>query len=499
MTPAYQYTPYIWPMLAAAAFLAVLGVYAWRQRAVPGALPLAVALLFAFLWALGAALELASVDAPTKIFWFKFQAACSLPGTTAVFCFTLEYANPGRWLTRRTVTLLAVPCILAALLILTNDVHHWLWSAFVFDVYVQPAFGLGNWILLGYAYVMTLVQTGVLVWLFVRSPLHRWPVAVILVSRMATAAAFLFEIANRNPFAPMDLTVLAMTVTSAMYAMALFHFRLFELIPIAHETVIQQMREGMLILDAHLRVVDLNRSAQMILGLPASRVRGRKATDILPASPGSGGRCVDPETAESEISLDVGGEVRCYALQFSPLRDRRGLALGHLLLLHDVTERRRTQVQLLEQQRVVAALEERQRLARELHDSLGQTLGYVSMQAQAIRKWLHDGDATTAEAQLSRLADVAREAHDDIREAILYLKVGSAQVRSLLPSLQRCLEAYQERYGIATELIIPAGLDGEAFAPDASIQLLRVIQEALSNASRHGAPAAGPPSSALTA
>jgi hypothetical protein len=52
----------------------------------------------------------------------------------------------------------------------------------------------------------------------------------------------LIELAGRNPFAPMDLTVLAMTLTSAMYALALSRFGLFDLIPIAHETVIQQMR-----------------------------------------------------------------------------------------------------------------------------------------------------------------------------------------------------------------------------------------------------------------
>lgn len=49
MTSVYQYAPYVWPMLTAAVFLGALGIYVWRWRGVPGALPLAVALLFAFL------------------------------------------------------------------------------------------------------------------------------------------------------------------------------------------------------------------------------------------------------------------------------------------------------------------------------------------------------------------------------------------------------------------------------------------------------------------
>jgi N-terminal 7TM region of histidine kinase len=97
MDPHYTYTPYIWPMLAPAVFTAALVIFVWRQRSVPGALPLALAMLFTIPWAVGAALEVAAVDVSTKIFWVKFQAIWTLPVNTAVLCFVLEYANPSRW------------------------------------------------------------------------------------------------------------------------------------------------------------------------------------------------------------------------------------------------------------------------------------------------------------------------------------------------------------------------------------------------------------------
>jgi signal transduction histidine kinase len=61
-------------------------------------------------------------------------------------------------------------------------------------------------------------------------------------------------------------------------------------------------------------------------------------------------------------------------LEISPLSDWRGLEVGRLLVLRDVTERRRAQAQILEQQRALAMLHERESLARELHDSIGQVL-----------------------------------------------------------------------------------------------------------------------------
>ena len=90
---------------------------------------------------------------------------------------------------------------------------------------------------------------------------------------------------------------------------------------------------------------------------------------------------------------------------------------------------------MLEQQRVVATLQERERLARELHDSVGQVLGYLSLQAQTARKRLQDGDGEKAESLLGRLTDVAQHAHADVRESILALKAASSEDWSLLPTL----------------------------------------------------------------
>ena len=56
MNPSYQFNPYMLPMLASAAFSIVLGIYGWRRRVVPGALPFALVMALDVLWATGAAL-----------------------------------------------------------------------------------------------------------------------------------------------------------------------------------------------------------------------------------------------------------------------------------------------------------------------------------------------------------------------------------------------------------------------------------------------------------
>jgi len=157
-------------------------------------------------------------------------------------------------------------------------------------------------------------------------------------------------------------------------------------------------------------------------------------------------------------------------------------------LLHDVTEQDRAQARLLEQERVVATLQERERLARELHDSVGQVLGYLSMQAQTASKRLRDGDTGKTEELLSRLASVAQHAHADVRESILALRAASSADWAFLPTLRHYLEDFETQYGVATELRTD-GVTDDLLPPHAGVQLLRVIQEAMSNARRHGRPA----------
>lgn len=136
--------------------------------------------------------------------------------------------------------------------------------------------------------------------------------------------------------------------------------------------------------------------------------------------------------------------------------------------------------------RALAIVEERERIAREMHDSLAQVLGYVNTKAQAVQQLLKDGRTERAEEHLNQLAGAARTAYTDVRENILGLRTTVEGERGLLAALVGYLELWQDQSGINVELEGPA--DPEALdhlSSLAEIQLLRVIQEALANVRKH--------------
>ena len=496
MPGACAYTPDIWPPLVTAVFVAALGLYTWQRRNVPAGKPFVAISLFATLMLLGIALEAAAIAPTTKTIWYKFQFVMQMLAVTGGTCFTLEYANPGRWLTRRNLTLLAVPPLLTVLLIFIND-SHFIWRRLEVrpDGSVVPYYALPGAILLAYAWCLVLLNTAAFLWLFIRSPQHRWPVALMLFGQIAGRVIYLFDIAHLRSPTLLDLTVLAVLAPWTAYAVALFGFRIFDPLPAARATALEQMCEGMVVFDSTGRVVSLNPAAERILDVRSGFARGKTWQQLLaaerppPAWPDVNER--PGLTAEAaDMTFGGGSEVRHYAPAFSPLRDHREVIVGHLLLLRDVTEQREAQARLLEQERVLATLRERERLARELHDSAGQILAYVSIQAQAVARLVHGGDAVKAEAQLRRLAEAAQEAHADLRESILGLKAGPAGDWAFLAALRHYLAGFSAQSGIVTELAVQPGLGEAAFPASSGIQMLRVIQEALTNAVSTAGPTA---------
>jgi nitrate/nitrite-specific signal transduction histidine kinase len=138
--------------------------------------------------------------------------------------------------------------------------------------------------------------------------------------------------------------------------------------------------------------------------------------------------------------------------------------------------------------RDLAITEERERIAREMHDSLAQVLGYVNAKAQAVQELLKADQIPRAEAQIGQLGEAARAAYADVREGILGLRTSLGPDRSLLDALHDYLEQWQEQSAIRAELRIePADASLAGLSPIGELQLLRIVQEALANVRKHAA------------
>jgi len=186
------------------------------------------------------------------------------------------------------------------------------------------------------------------------------------------------------------------------------------------------------------------------------------------------------------VPLVVKGKVAAVAW-VATIRDYRrfsrediALALGMGNILGLVIQN----AQLFEHSRQLTVMEERARLAREIHDGIAQTLGALQLKASQLEDSLLNQKLDESRGHLSELQEMISRAYRDLREAMFGLRAVVEPGAGLVTALREYLTRYQAQCGLEVRLEVdqgePATLDGRTQA-----QTMRILQEALSNVRRH--------------
>ena len=144
---------------------------------------------------------------------------------------------------------------------------------------------------------------------------------------------------------------------------------------------------------------------------------------------------------------------------------------------------RRTR-ELAETNEALAIVRERQRIARELHDSLAQSLGYLHLGLATLDAEIAAGRTARVEAALADLRKAAREAYEEARQAIFGLRSMVSRSLGLIPTLTEYLHDWSRQTGIAVDLRVEPE-ETMALPPVVEVQLIRIIQEATANIRKH--------------
>jgi PAS domain S-box-containing protein len=357
-----QFTPYILALVITAILLVPLALLLWRRRGAPGVRPLAMLMLGVALWSLTYALSLAQVALSAQLFWINmcYLGIGLVPASWLVFA--LEYVGLGAWLTRRRLALLAIEPLLALALALTNDLHLLfrtqvrlvdVGTYLVLETVLGPAF----WLHTVYSYLLTGVGTFLLLRNFVRMPrVYRRQAGALLVAVCAPWAGNIVYLSGLNPFPYLDFTPFAFSISAVALAWDLLRFHLFEIVPVARSTVLENMEDGVIVIDGRNRIIDINPAAQRATNQRADAVIGQPAEQVFANWRELVERYRLVHEAHDELTMDEDMASRSFDLRISPLYDRHGRLTGRIIVFRDITERKQAAVALRHQNEELAAL-----------------------------------------------------------------------------------------------------------------------------------------------
>ena len=129
-----------------------------------------------------------------------------------------------------------------------------------------------------------------------------------------------------------------------------------------------------------------------------------------------------------------------------------------------------------------AVSQERNLLARELHDSIAQSLAFLKIQVQLMRDALASGNATRIQSVLGEIDTGVRESYGDVRELLVHFRT-RANAEHIEPALHTTLRKFEHQSGVKASLQMQG--QGLPLSPDLQIQVLHILQEALSNVRKH--------------
>jgi two-component system nitrate/nitrite sensor histidine kinase NarX len=132
--------------------------------------------------------------------------------------------------------------------------------------------------------------------------------------------------------------------------------------------------------------------------------------------------------------------------------------------------------------REAAVSGERHHLSRELHDSIAQSLAFLKIQVQLMRDALQSQDQSLMHGVLEEIDTGVRECYGDVRELLVHFRT-RANAEDIEPALETTLRKLELQTGLRTSLVITG--HAVPLAPDVQIQVLHIVQEALSNTRKH--------------
>jgi PAS domain S-box-containing protein len=273
----------------------------------------------------------------------------SYPGILCVpvffFMFVVIFSGHEEWLSKRNSTLLWIIPAITMVMVMTNEWHHFHWSYLIPDPQLGEAlihYGYGFWyyVMVVYMYGLTLVSSFLLLRVaFEYRHDFRLQALAILVGVPLPWAGSILYITGLTPWPGLDHTPVFFSATGLLLSLAVFRFHLLEIMPVARDSIVEALQDGIIVLDSRRRIVDINPAAGKLLNMPDRNQLGQFGDELIPQLR----KLKIKDVKEFQFSK-ASGQPRWLEFSLSPLTRRNGGVLGQVLTIRNITSRKKMEL-----------------------------------------------------------------------------------------------------------------------------------------------------------
>ncbi len=475
------------------------------RRNALGALPLTILMLALSWWDLTYSLFWADAPAPFPNFWLYITYVGAVTVPAALLTFAMQLSGMDDWLKRPFVVGLCIEPVLVLALLFTDPWH----GLFFAGKQTQNIGMIGDagpvfWANVVYSYLLILIGFIILFRRFLQtSGIYKQQISVVLIGAGIPWLNNLIFIFGLSPFPNADNTPFSFTIAGLAFTYALLRYRLLDILPIARHVLIENMSDGVLVLDARNRLVDINPAAGQVLDSPEKSKIGAPVEIALSAWSDVVKAFYEINNVRTEVP--IGDPPRSYLdLKISPLYDGHRSFIGRLVVWRDITPLKKAQAELRELATKDALTETFNR--RYFLEAVDREIARANRFSYALAVILLDFDRfkyindtfghLAGDRALKIFADICR---GNIREVDLFARFGGDEFVALLPEAdhhqareiaERMLQALtQLPIDIGVEKVsvtVSMGISGLIGENDTAEAILHRADQALYNAKESG-------------
>jgi signal transduction histidine kinase len=429
-------------------------------------------------WVFCQAFELMGTNLDIKIIWANIQYIGYL-NAFAYFLLSCRLTGFDKWINKYSIMFMLFIYAIFFVLIFTDKYHGLMRYNFSLDTSTIPytinkQYGALYYVYYAYAGGVNLLSYVVLSLAIIQKSAIRKQAIIFIIGLTPIAISNAVYVLNLSPI-PHDITPVFFAFSGLIYAYGIRRLDLINIYPIAKDLLLETIDDGIFVLDKTDHLTNMNLAMYKIVGAKYKKLNGT-SLDKLPIL-----QNLINDAKNGNMNIND----KTYLVKSMPINDKRKTFLGTMYIFSDITEQEKNTEIIIRQQKAISIIKERENFGRELHDSIGQAFVYVNVQAQSIKENLSTGKTDTAKKQLDELVIASRTTHTEIRDYILEMRGISPRNRNFSAVLKSYLMEYKKKYGLDVNLVFDDSLP-DGFPPETiAKQLLRIIQESLTNIQKH--------------
>jgi diguanylate cyclase (GGDEF)-like protein/PAS domain S-box-containing protein len=335
-------------LLAAGVVCLLLAALVLQMRATaPASLPLSILLFALSFWDITYAAYWAGIPGPRSYFWLDITYLGVVVAPPAFLAFAMRFSQNDRWLKKPLVFTLAT----ISLLIFTS-----FWTDPWFGIYFAGTrvknvnLIIGNsplyWAHIIYSYILLLVGCVLLLQVYLHSKgLYRRQAVWVLTAAIFPWLTNILYVFGLNPLPGADNTPFVFSLTAFAFAYALIRYHLLDIVPIAKDVLIENMSDGVVVLDSRNRIVDINPRARTDLFGDKKNVIGESFLEFITGYPDLTEQFHSENEVRTEVKVDSPNPIYL-DVRISILRNSNQELAGRLLVWRDITKLKKAQLEL---------------------------------------------------------------------------------------------------------------------------------------------------------